>query len=38
VNLAVDGGEDNFANLMYRGVLGVGIIGAVIGRFTPEVI
>ena len=38
VNLAVGviGTEDNPANLMYSGVLAVGIIGAVIARFQPH--
>jgi hypothetical protein len=38
INLAVGiiGSEDNPANLMYGGVLAVGIIGAVIGRFEPH--
>jgi hypothetical protein len=37
MNLAVGiiGTEDNPANLMYGGVLAVGIIGAVIARFQP---
>jgi hypothetical protein len=37
MNLAVGiiGNEDNPANLMYGGVLAVGIIGAVIARFQP---
>ena len=37
INLAVGmiGSEDNPANLMYGGVLAVGIIGAVIARFEP---
>lgn len=38
VNLAVGliGSEDNPANLMYVGVLAVGLIGAVIARFQPR--
>jgi hypothetical protein len=38
INLAVGiiGTEDNPANLMYGGVLAVGIIGAVIARFQPH--
>jgi hypothetical protein len=38
MNLAVGiiGTEDNPANLMYGGVLAVGIIGAVIARFQPH--
>lgn len=38
INLAVGiiGSEDNPANLMYGGVLAVGIIGAVIARFEPH--
>jgi hypothetical protein len=38
MNLAVGiiGNEDNPANLMYGGVLAVGIIGAVIARFQPD--
>jgi hypothetical protein len=38
VNLAVGiiGSEDNLANLMYVGVLAVGIIGATIARFRPR--
>ena len=37
INLAVGiiGSEDNPANLMYGGVLAVGIIGAIIARFQP---
>ena len=37
LNLAVGviGDEDNPANLMYGGVLAVGIIGAVVARFQP---
>jgi hypothetical protein len=37
INLAVGiiGAEDNPANLMYGGVLAVGIIGAIIARFQP---
>jgi hypothetical protein len=37
INLAVGiiGSEDNPANLMYGGVLAVGILGALIGRFQP---
>ena len=34
--LGVIGDEGNNANLMYGGVLAVGIIGAVIARFQPE--
>ena len=38
VNLAVGiiGSEDNPANVMYGGVLAVGIIGAIIARFQPH--
>ena len=38
VNLAVGliGTEDNPANLMYIGVLAIGIIGAIIARFQPH--
>ena len=38
VNLAVGviGNEGNYANLMYGGVLAVGIIGAIIARFQPN--
>jgi hypothetical protein len=38
MNLAVGviGTEDNPANLMYGGVLAVGIIGAVVARFRPH--
>jgi hypothetical protein len=38
MNLAVGiiGAEDNPANLMYGGVLAVGVIGAVIARFRPD--
>lgn len=38
MNLAVGiiGSEDNPANLMYGGVLAVGIIGAAIARFQPD--
>lgn len=38
MNLAVGiiGSEDNPANLMYGGVLAVGMIGAVIARFQPH--
>jgi hypothetical protein len=38
INLAVGviGTEDNRANLMYVGVLAVGIIGAIIARFQPH--
>ena len=38
VNLAVGliGTEDNPANLMYVGVLAIGIIGAIIARFQPH--
>jgi hypothetical protein len=38
VNLAVGiiGSEDNRANLMFAGVLAVGLIGAVIARFQPH--
>lgn len=37
INLAVGfiGDEDNPANLMYAGVLGVGVIGALVARFRP---
>ena len=38
VNLAVGiiGSEDELANLMYVGVLAVGIVGAVVARFRPR--
>jgi predicted lysophospholipase L1 biosynthesis ABC-type transport system permease subunit len=38
INLAVGviGTEDDLANLMYIGVLAVGIIGAIIARFRPH--
>jgi hypothetical protein len=38
MNLAVGiiGTENNPANLMYGGVLGIGIVGAVIARFQPH--
>jgi hypothetical protein len=38
VNAAVGiiGSEDNDANLMYGGVLAVGVIGAIIARFQPR--
>jgi hypothetical protein len=38
INLAVGiiGSEDNPANLMYVGVLAVGIVGAIIARFQPQ--
>src|SRR5688572_8042949 len=38
MNLAVGliGTEDNPANLLYGGVLAVGIIGAIIARFRPH--
>ncbi len=38
INLAVGviGTEDDLANLMYVGVLAVGIIGAIIARFRPH--
>src|SRR5918998_5011915 len=38
INLAVGviGTEDDLANLMYVGVLAVGIIGAIISRFRPH--
>jgi hypothetical protein len=38
MNLAVGiiGGEDNPANVMYGGVLAVGIVGAIIVRFQPQ--
>src|SRR3712207_3821669 len=38
MNLAVGiiGTEDNPANLMYGGVLAVGIIGAIVARFQPH--
>jgi hypothetical protein len=38
MNLAVGiiGSEDNPANLMYGGVLAVGVLGAVIARFQPH--
>jgi hypothetical protein len=34
--VGIIGSEDNNANLMYGGVLGVGIIGAVLARFRPH--
>jgi len=34
--VGVVGSEDNDANLMYAGVLAVGIIGALIARFQPK--
>ena len=34
--VGIIGSEDNPANLMYGGVLAVGIIGAIIGRFQPH--
>lgn len=34
--LGIIGSEDNPANLMYLGVLAVGIAGAIIARFRPE--
>jgi hypothetical protein len=34
--VGVIGSEDNDANLMYGGVLAVGIIGAIIARFQPH--
>src|SRR5688500_927904 len=38
INLAVGiiGSEDNPANLMYGGVLAVGIVGAIVARFQPH--
>ncbi len=38
VNLAVGliGSEDNPANLMYAGVLGLGVLGAFVVRFRPQ--
>jgi len=38
INLAVGiiGSEDNSANLMYGGVLAVGIVGAIVARFQPN--
>lgn len=38
INLAVGiiGSEDNPANLMYLGVLAVGVVGAMHGRFQPQ--
>ena len=38
VNLAVGiiGSEDNLANLMYVGVLAVGIVGAIVAHFRPH--
>lgn len=38
INLAVGiiGAEDNPANLMYAGVLAVGVIGALLSRFQPH--
>lgn len=34
--VGIIGTEDNPANLMYGGVLTVGILGAIIGRFQPQ--
>ncbi len=34
--VGIIGSEDNDANLMYGGVLAVGIIGAIIARFQPD--
>jgi hypothetical protein len=34
--VGIIGSENNDANLMYGGVLAVGIIGAIIARFKPE--
>ena len=34
--VGIIGSEDNDANLMYHGILGIGLIGAVISRFRPE--
>lgn len=34
--VGIIGNESNPANLMYLGVLGVGLIGAIIARFQPE--
>jgi len=34
--VGIIGSEDNPANLMYGGVLAVGIIGAIIARFQPD--
>jgi hypothetical protein len=34
--VGIIGSEDNPANLMYGGVLAVGIIGAIIARFRPD--
>lgn len=34
--VGVIGSENNDANLMYIGVLGIGVIGAVIARFQPR--
>jgi hypothetical protein len=34
--VGVIGNEDNDANLMYGGVLAIGIIGALIARFQPH--
>lgn len=34
--VGIIGSEDNVANLMYYGVLAVGLIGAVIARFEPQ--
>ncbi len=34
--VGIIGSDDNLANLMYGGVLGVGTIGAIMARFKPE--
>ncbi len=34
--VGVIGSENNDANLMYIGVLGIGVIGAVVARFQPR--
>ena len=34
--MGIIGSEDNNANVMYFGVLAVGIIGAIIARFRPH--
>jgi hypothetical protein len=34
--VGISGTEDNTANLMYGGVLAVGIVGAIITRFQPD--
>ena len=34
--VGIIGSEDNNANLMYGGVLAVGIVGAIVARFQPH--